>query len=96
MVFKVAHGDKAAVWVNTQFDRGSGRIQYVYVLPEVVVTVITLQLASLHQSTRVVVTYARTALDEASNDLVREMADRDRAAGRAWELRINAYLQREQ
>jgi hypothetical protein len=92
MVFKVPRGDKTAVWVNTALDRPANRIQYVYVLPDVVVTVITLQLASMAQSTHVAVTYARTALEEAANDLVRKMADQDRGAGREWDLQINTYL----
>jgi hypothetical protein len=95
MVFTVAQRNKTAVWVNTGFDRAAGRIQYVYVLPEVVVTVITLQLTPLDQTTRVAVTYARTALDQAANDVVREMADGDRAAGPEWQLQINTYLRRE-
>ena len=92
MVFKVSRGDKTAVWVNTAFDRAAKRIQYVYVLPDVVVAVITLQLAPIAQSTRVAVTYSRTALEVAANDVVREMADQDRAAGREWDLQINTYL----
>jgi hypothetical protein len=92
MVFKVSHGDKTAVWVNTAFDRAAGRIQYVYVLPDVVATVVTVQLAPLAQSTRVAVTYSRTALEEAANERVREMATRDRVAGREWDLQINTYL----
>ncbi|HEY2779282.1 MAG TPA: hypothetical protein VGI90_00795 [Steroidobacteraceae bacterium] len=95
MVFTVARGSKTAVWVNTEFDRTAGRIQYVYVLPEVVVTVITLQLTPLDQATRVAVTYARTALAETSNDVVRGMAAEDRVAGREWALQINTYLRRE-
>ena len=38
MVFRVRHGDRSAVWVNTAFDRAARRIQYVYVIPDVVVT----------------------------------------------------------
>jgi hypothetical protein len=53
MVFKVLRGDKTAVWVNTAFDRAANLIQYVYMLPDVLVTVITLQLAPIAQSTRV-------------------------------------------
>ena len=93
MVFKVPRGDKTAVWVNTALDRATNRIQYVYVLPDVVATVITLQLAPVSQSTHVAVTYSRTALDVAANELVREMADQDRVAGREWDLQINTYLQ---
>jgi len=94
MVFKVPHGDKTAVWVNTALDRAANRIQYVYVLPDVVVTVITLQLTPMAQSTHVSVTYSRTALEVAANDLVREMAGQDRGAGREWDLQINTYLRR--
>src|SRR5258708_37207671 len=92
MVFRVPQGDKPAVWVNTALDRAAHRIQYVYVLPDVVVTVITLQLAPIAQSTHVAVTYSRTALAAAANDLVREMADQDKGAGREWDLQINTYL----
>jgi hypothetical protein len=94
MVFKVAQGGKTAVWVNTAFDRPARHIQYVCVLPEVMVTVVTLRLASLDHSTRIAVTYARTALDKAANDAVKAMAERDRAAGREWEEQINTYLRR--
>src|ERR1700738_4790174 len=62
MVFTVAHGDKTAVWVNTCFDRAANRIQYVYVVPDVLVTVITLALRPTGQATRVDVVYERTAL----------------------------------
>ncbi|HEX3950428.1 MAG TPA: hypothetical protein VHW95_11305 [Steroidobacteraceae bacterium] len=92
MVFKVAKGKKTAVWVNTAFDRGLGRIQYVYFLPGVVVATITLQLTPLAESTHVAVTYVRTALDATANARVREMAEQDRVAGREWELQINTYL----
>ena len=44
MVFTVAHGDRTAIWVNTVLDPISNTLQYVSVIPEVVVTVITLGL----------------------------------------------------
>ena len=77
MVFKVRHGNRAAVWVNTAFDRSARRIQYVYVVPDVVVTVITLRLAPNGRSTNVEVIYERTALADTANELVRETAARD-------------------
>jgi hypothetical protein len=92
MVFKVAHGDQTAVWVNTVFDGTANRIQYVYVLPEVVVTVITLQLRPTGASTQVEVTYERTALADAASDAVSQMAERDRAAGPEWSRQIDRHL----
>jgi hypothetical protein len=92
MVFKITHGDQTAVWVNTAFDRTANRIQYVYVLPEVVVTVITLQLRPAGASTHIEVTYERTALADSANDSVSQMAERDRAAGPEWSQQINRHL----
>lgn len=93
MVFKVAHGGRTAVWVNTALDPASNRIQYVYVIPDIVVTVISLRLAPAGRSTRVEVVYERTALGESANELVREMAQQDRLAGEEWCRQIHRYLQ---
>jgi hypothetical protein len=92
MVFKVRHGAKTAVWVNTAFDSIRKRIQYVYVIPDVVVTVITLKLMPNGHSTAVDVVYERTALTDAANELVKNMAAADRVTGQQWEQQINRYL----
>ena len=92
MVFMVRQGEKDAVWVNTAFDRTDRRIQYVYVIPDVVVTVITLRLTPGDHSTEIDVTYERTALAEAANESVRAMAARDCVAGKEWSQQINDYL----
>jgi hypothetical protein len=94
MVFIIRHGTKDAVWVNTAFDRLAGRIQYVYVIPDVVVTVITLKLMSDGHATNVDVIYERTALAAAANEKVRDMAAGDRAAGKDWSRQINGHLGR--
>jgi hypothetical protein len=92
MVFKIAHADKTAVWVNTAFDRMASRIQYVYVIPDVVATVITLKLAPIQSSTHVDVIYERTALTCAANEAVRQMAGRDKMAGPQWSRQVNDHL----
>ena len=92
MVFEIADGDETAIWVNTSLDSGANRIQYVYVIPNIVVTVITLKLTQSGPSTRVAVTYDRTALAEAANERVRHLAARDKKAGREWSAQINQYL----
>jgi hypothetical protein len=94
MVFKIAHGDTTAVWVNTSLDRTANRAQYVYFIPDVVVTVITLELTELGSSTRVGVSYERTALTENAGELVRQMAARDQVAGPEWCGQINRLLAR--
>jgi hypothetical protein len=92
MVFIIRQGAEDAVWVNTVFDRTAKRIQYVYVIPDVVVTVITLLLTSHGDSTAIDVTYERTALAAAANEIVKDMAMRDRVAGTDWSRQINTHL----
>jgi hypothetical protein len=92
MVFKVVQGDQTAVWVNTALDRAANRIQYVYVIPDVVVTVITLKLRPRNPSTHVAVTYERTALADAAGRVVMQMAGRDKMAGPEWAQQINNHL----
>ena len=92
MVFKIARGETTAVWVNTSFDRTANRVQYVYFIPDTLVTVITLTLTQAGSSTRVEVSYERTALTEKANELVGQMAARDKLAGPEWSAQIDRYL----
>jgi len=93
MVFEVPHhGKRTATWVNTVFDQAAGRVQYVYVLPEVVSTVITLNLQAVRGGTQVIVRYERTSLSAEADTVVKAMAEQDRAAGPEWGSQINAYL----
>ncbi len=90
MVFTVAHGDRTAVWVNTRFDLEKGDVQYVYVIPEVMTTRITLKISRDGERTRVKVDYERTALSAGAARLVREMAEHDATAGEEWRTEIDA------
>jgi hypothetical protein len=56
--------------------------------------VITLELIPQSGSTLVDVVYERTALGQAANATVQEMALRDRLAGEEWSRQINEYLRR--
>ena len=92
MVFTVAHGSRTAVWMNTAYDPAAGSIQYAYVIPDVMTTLITLKLTPQDKWTHVAVQYERTALNTAAKDIVREMADHDSKSGPEWEKQINDYL----
>ena len=60
-VFTVRHADHNAVWVNTTFDLEDGRMQYVYVLEDLLATIIDVRLHAIDgQHTKVDVTYTRT------------------------------------
>jgi hypothetical protein len=94
MVFTVAHDHMRSVWVNTELDVKNGRIQYAYVIPDAVVTVITLELTPEGSQTRVEVEYERTALSAEADAHVRHMAEADRTSGPDWEKQVNGYLGR--
>ena len=93
MVFTVAHGGTHSVWVNTAFDAATGHVQYVYVVPNALATVIDIQVRALDSAgTSVTVTYERTALVPEVNEHVRALAAHDGAGGPEWEAAIRSYL----
>lgn len=94
MVFTIDHDGRTGYWVNTAFDLDHGRIEYVYVVPEWLVTRITLALTPVDGNTRVRVTYERTALSPDANTQVDELASHDAASGPEWGAAVNAYLAR--
>jgi hypothetical protein len=94
MVFTVAHDHLKATWVNAEFDLKNGRIQYVYMIPDALLTVITLRLQPEGDQTRVEVEYGRTALSAEADAHVRHMAEGDRMSGPEWEKQVNEYLGR--
>ncbi len=92
-VFTVQHGRHKSVWINTLFDLAGGRLQYVYFIPDTLVSTVDVKLTSLDaSSTTVEVTYVRTALQIAANDDVRALGDSDRDNGPHWQEAIEAYL----
>jgi hypothetical protein len=93
-VFTLRHGERWAVWVNTIFDLSAGRMQYVYVLGDLLVTTIDVHLHAIDAArTKVDVTYVRTALRPEANEHVASMGKHDGEQGQVWEKAINSYLQ---
>lgn len=92
MVFAVAHQHLRSTWINTAYDTKNGRFQYVYLIPDEMVTMITIRLTPQENKTRVDVDYQRTALNSEANSHVRHMALGDRNAGPDWDKWINGSL----
>ncbi len=93
-VFTVKHGPFTAVWVNTAFDVAEQHFQYVYFMPDVMVTAIDVRFKVRDAAaTQVNVVYARTALSTAGNEHVAAMTEGDRSAGHDWQKAIDAYLE---
>ncbi|MGI8771684.1 MAG: hypothetical protein ACR2JE_09620 [Acidobacteriaceae bacterium] len=93
VVFTVAHGAHTAVWLNTLFDVDARHFQYVYFIPDMVVTQIDVRFEPLAaNSTEVQVVYTRTALTTEANEDVQSLGDADRTSGEHWQKAINDYL----
>jgi hypothetical protein len=92
-VFTVQHGQHTSVWVNTIFDPVGGRMQYVSFLPETLVFTVDVHLSALGPSTtKVEVTYVRTALYAAANEDVLARGKRDGESGPEWQKAIEDCL----
>jgi hypothetical protein len=92
-VFTIQHGLYKAVWVNTLFDREARHFQYVYFLPELMVTVIDVRFKPMNaNSTSVNVVYTRTALTPEGNEHVTAMSAGDKTAGPEWQKGIDDYF----
>jgi hypothetical protein len=92
-VFTIHHGPFKAVWINTLFDREARHFQYVYFLPDLMVTVIDVRFKLVNaNSTGVNVVYERTALTPEGNQHVSAMTEGDKTAGNAWQKGIDDYL----
>jgi hypothetical protein len=94
MVFVVGHAHGRSTWVNTALDFAAGVVQYVYVIPATVITLITIHGSPRDGGTHVEVTYERTALDPAADAHVHRLAAADAEAGAQWSQDIDAYLRR--
>jgi len=93
MVFTTVQAGLPRVWTNTCFDAGTGHVQYVYWIADVMVAFIDIWVnnAGPHQ-TEVGVVYERTALRPEANEMVSRMAHDDAHSGPHWAEAINGYL----
>lgn len=92
-VFTIQHGALQAVWVIARHDLEARHFQYVYFIPDVMVCTIDVRFAGMDaETTKVHVTYVRTAVSEPGDEHVASMAEEDRRAGTEWQSAIDRYL----
>jgi hypothetical protein len=73
----------------------AGHIQYVYVMNDVMVTLIDIHVTRKNASQTVVsVVYERTALVPEANEHVMHSAKHDQGFGKEWAEEITQYLER--
>jgi len=94
-VFTVRHGQYDAVWVTSLADLEARHFQYVYFMPELMVTVIDVRFKPVDAgTTQVNVVYTRTAIAPEGNEHVQAMSEGDKTAGKDWQQAIDEYLAR--
>ncbi len=92
-VFTVSNGRSTLVWVNTLFDLDARHFQYVYFLPELMVSTIDVRFKPIDAgTTQVNVVYTRTALTPQGNEQVARMSEGDGKKDKEWQQAINSYL----
>jgi hypothetical protein len=92
-VFTVRHGTHTTIWVNTLSDLEARHVQYVYFLPELMVTVIDVRFKVMDaDTTGVNVVYTRTALTAQGNEEVARRSEEDKTAGKQWQQAIDTCL----
>jgi hypothetical protein len=94
-VFTVYSGPDTELWMNTIFDFDHRHIQYVYSVADLLLTTVDLRFEELTEnSTRVDVTFTRTALKPEGNQRITMMAANDKKASLVWTQKIAAYMER--
>jgi hypothetical protein len=92
-VFTVPYGKTNSIWINTNYDPVGGRMQYVYLVGDVMVCVIDVHVTSTDSTHTVVdVTYTRTALTSEHNDGVGRLAMKDAQNGPVWKQYVEHAL----
>jgi len=92
-VFTVRYDKQVESWVNTLFDLEGRRLQYVYFLPDLMVTLVDVRFVSIgSQETGVSVIFTRTALAPQGNAYVRAASEADKSSGKFFQSAIDAYL----
>lgn len=92
-VFTVNYGPLEAVWIVARHDLEARHFQYVYFIPNLLVTTVDVRFAPLDDdTTRVDVVYTRTATTAEGGAQVAATTEGDQRAGKEWQEAIDAYL----
>jgi hypothetical protein len=95
MVFSVLYDHQPESWVNTLYDLKGRHIQYVYFVPEVMVTLVDVRFKLIDsRRTDVTIEFTRTALNPQANPKVRAASQADESAAEFFQQLIDSYFER--
>lgn len=93
-IFTTPANDQRAIWINTQRDSATGKIQFTKIIPGITATLLELELTELSQQTRVAITYTTTALSDAGREAIALITDKAfNQQLQFWEQAMNYYLE---
>ena len=92
LTFRTTHNDERTLWLVSRCDVARGMLEYIRIVPESRIGVVSVQLVPSGDGTDVNVTYRMTALSEAGEQALRAFAAGFEAMLASWERSIAAAL----
>jgi hypothetical protein len=93
-IFITSHGETDIVWIVTDYDIEKGHVEMVYLVPEVLVTKLEIQLTPITEDmTKALITYSKSSLSEMGNKVLEEFTKKEYDIMMdSWEKAMNHYL----
>lgn len=93
-IFITPNGETDIVWIVTDYDLKKGFVEMFYLLPNIVVTKLEIQLATIAENkTKAVITYSKTSLGEQGDKIIDDFTNEDyNVMMVSWEMAMNHYL----
>lgn len=92
-VFTIQHGSLPLIWTVTRRDDVARAYQYAYFIPNLMVTTIDVRFDPVDaRTTKIHVTYARTAVSAEGDTHVIAMSEGDKRAGAEWQRALEKYM----
>ncbi len=93
-IFITTHGKHEVTWIVTDYNIERGHVEMYYLVPDVIVTKLEIQLAYLSkEKSKAVITYSKTALGETGNQVLEEYSKESYDIMMdSWEKAMNHFL----
>jgi hypothetical protein len=93
-IFITSNGDADIVWIVSDYDIEKGHVEMVYLVPEILVTKLEIQLTPITEDkTKAIITYSKSSLSEMGNKVLEGFTKKEYDIMMdSWEKAMNHYL----
>lgn len=94
-IFTTSHGDDDLVWIVTDYDINKGHVEMYYVVPDLMITRLEIQLTPLSgKTTNALITYTKTSISEKGDKALKLFTkEQYEHMMLSWEKSMNHYLE---